>query len=586
MARASNTATAEQVKKMLQANYKQLGTQYTDSDPVKVATAYEAFILDYLCISSRPVKTVIWKAACLAFEGLDQSQGDHFGRQIAFVVQHCRLKKKSISSGKKTAPAVLRICEALAKKEVREEMAARLGHAVAPKTKLWKGKRSLAKAVSDPKKAPLPVETGVVEKRSRRSTSSSSDIYARYGLPVPQNALNAGSGSMSIDVSSGDEDVDLEVVDFVDVSASKNKMVAALSPASSDLDETLSTLRFADMVKQIRTDPGGFQARPFQPPSDALCSLLLPFTMEALKYTFLGCDLPVSAEDAFDALFRGVGPGTFQAAYRAALEDEGDTSLSAWHPEVPREIELAAVEPAEPSFRRQVRVQRVVSVAAWARMLVSLPERLDCQEVFFHLVNMKRLHERELKETQPSLKVLPMKTARALYRDPAQNGLPDKPATNAISRLVNMDVVMAMQAGFGALYDKKREDKKTELAARRVSVDGVAKKQRVEAGLVAARKEETLRVEEATKAFKKEQNKKVWEKRKASLDSLRQKAKEGEQEWSLQGLGKGNGFLISVRSTYTGHSVAECFALLHRFRVTPKESPSQESKAVVSLSAE
>lgn len=159
--------------------------------------------------------------------------------------------------------------------------------------------------------------------------------------------------------------------------------------------------------------------------------------MEALKYTFLGCDLPVSAEDAFDALFRGVGPGTFQAAYRAALEDEGDTSLSAWHPEVPREIELAAVEPAEPSFRRQVRVQRVVSVAAWARMLVSLPERLDCQE-----------------------------------------------------------------------------------------------------------------------------------------------------EWSLQGLGKGNGFLISVRSTYTGHSVAECFALLHRFRVTPKESPSQESKAVVSLSAE
>ena len=43
-----------------------------------------------------------------------------------------------------------------------------------------------------------------------------------------------------------------------------------------------------------------------------------------------------------------------------------------------------------------------------------------------------------------------MKTAQALYRDPAQNGLPDKPATNAISRLVNIDVVMAMQAGFGA----------------------------------------------------------------------------------------------------------------------------------------
>ena len=101
-------------------------------------------------------------------------------------------------------------------------MAARLGHAIAHKTKLWKGKRSLAKAVSDPKKAPLPVDV-VVEKRPRRSRSSSSDIYARYGLPVPKNVLNAGSGSMSIDVSSGDEDVDLEVVDFVDVSASKNK---------------------------------------------------------------------------------------------------------------------------------------------------------------------------------------------------------------------------------------------------------------------------------------------------------------------------------------------------------------------------
>ncbi|CAE7415729.1 unc-104 [Symbiodinium sp. CCMP2592] len=34
---------------------------------------------------------------------------------------------------------------------------------------------------------------------------------------------------------------------------SRTGMVAALSPASSDLDETLSTLRFADMVKQIRT---------------------------------------------------------------------------------------------------------------------------------------------------------------------------------------------------------------------------------------------------------------------------------------------------------------------------------------------
>ncbi|CAJ1420473.1 unnamed protein product [Effrenium voratum] len=34
---------------------------------------------------------------------------------------------------------------------------------------------------------------------------------------------------------------------------SRTGMVAAVSPASSDLDETISTLRFADMVKQIRT---------------------------------------------------------------------------------------------------------------------------------------------------------------------------------------------------------------------------------------------------------------------------------------------------------------------------------------------
>ncbi|CAE7783991.1 pol [Symbiodinium sp. CCMP2592] len=205
MTRAANTATVEQVKKMLNANYKKLGSQYTESHPAKVACAYEAFILDYLNVSSRPVKTVISKAACLAFEGLEQAEADHFGRQIANVVQFARLKRKSISSGKRTDPAVLRIVEALSRREAREEQA-KMGIAP-PKPKLWRGRKTLTKGNSDPK-PPLPVEPRESEpdgeRRPRRSTSSSSDIYARYGLSVPRAPIGHAT---AIDVisSSGDE---------------------------------------------------------------------------------------------------------------------------------------------------------------------------------------------------------------------------------------------------------------------------------------------------------------------------------------------------------------------------------------------
>ena len=136
---------------MLRANYQGVGTAYRETDPVKVCTAYEAFILDYLAVSARVVKTVISKAAIEAFEGLDGHSAEMFGRQIAHAVQVCGLKVKSISSGLKTPPSVLRIARALQKAKDRTTPANQADQP-AVKTHFWRGRRALAKSMSDPAK--------------------------------------------------------------------------------------------------------------------------------------------------------------------------------------------------------------------------------------------------------------------------------------------------------------------------------------------------------------------------------------------------------------------------------------------------
>ncbi|OLQ06280.1 DNA repair protein complementing XP-C cells-like, partial [Symbiodinium microadriaticum] len=117
---------------------------------------------------------------------------------------------------------------------------------------------------------------------------------------------------------------------------------------------------------------------------------------------------------------------------------------------------------------------------------------------------------------------------------------PPKPSTNAMSRLLHMDMVMDMQAGKAvtkkAADPKKKApevaDKKAEEAARKKEKKA-ARKEKAEASLTAAREQELQRAEEAgpeaLKAWKKQHNEVTWSKKKASLAVLRQKEKEDEQ---------------------------------------------------------
>ncbi|CAE7884830.1 unnamed protein product, partial [Symbiodinium microadriaticum] len=130
--------------------------------------------------------------------------------------------------------------------------------------------------------------------------------------------------------------------------------------------------------------------------------------------------------------------------------------------------------------------------------------------------------------------VMPLAEAVHTYPKPPPEPRSPPPTTNALTRLIRFDMVMATQTGKAhaakkaadpkkkAVREKQREDKKAEEAARKEEKKA-AKKEKVDAGLAAAREQER------DQGLEKEPEPKDLVKKTASLDVLRQKEKEGEQ---------------------------------------------------------
>jgi len=115
-----------------------------------------------------------------------------------------------------------------------------------------------------------------------------------------------------------------------------------------------------------------------------------------LRHQISGRVFPVGPEDFFDAIFRRIGPGSFEEGHRAAVGDRLDEKqqgrVEPWSPEPGRASEAEipnrgdsgddsfAADQIRQGPRRRVQLQRQVAVAAWARMIVSLPDYCDCVE--------------------------------------------------------------------------------------------------------------------------------------------------------------------------------------------------------------
>ncbi|CAE7218737.1 unnamed protein product [Symbiodinium sp. CCMP2592] len=233
--RARNTATDEQVKKILRSNLSNLGTAYKETDrPLPegkavgsewvpgahghgccahhlvqlvarslthketdmelIVAGYESFIVDFLKVSPRLVAKQLSRCAAKVFEKESPADVDMFARQVAYSLSYVRIKMKAVTSGKKTHPAIKRVCECLQKLDADELQQDRLSslrkrvHSPdrsAGGMHMWKGCANI-KAKASPGKRhksqssrdPRPSKTGTTS----TSASTSADIYAMYGI--------------------------------------------------------------------------------------------------------------------------------------------------------------------------------------------------------------------------------------------------------------------------------------------------------------------------------------------------------------------------------------------------------------------
>ena len=114
MCRPKNTATAQDVSKLLRLNVSQLQEEkFMVLDLEQVVCNHVQFILDLLKAIPRPTVTLLTSAAALCWESMDPSVCKAFATRIIDSITHCRIKAKSCTSGKKLSPSVRRVVQAL-----------------------------------------------------------------------------------------------------------------------------------------------------------------------------------------------------------------------------------------------------------------------------------------------------------------------------------------------------------------------------------------------------------------------------------------------------------------------------------------
>lgn len=97
-----------------------------------------------------------------------------------------------------------------------------------------------------------------------------------------------------------------------------------------------------------------------------------------------GRAVKASLQELFDSTFKEVGPGSFEEAYRIRRDAQLEAGLSSpepWKPSPPASPLLAGLH-GEPRPTRTVNLTRPVKLPPWGQVLLNLPSRVSCEELW------------------------------------------------------------------------------------------------------------------------------------------------------------------------------------------------------------
>ena len=163
----------------------------------ELVEAHLEVMRDLLRITARPTQRVLMQGAQLAFKA-DAGLAKRFAERLCWAFTYVRNKKKSATTGRKLKPAVAKLV-ALMSLEGPPAQEAKPASSVLGK--LWKGKRSLQRRISE--------EAGVQTRRLCVQVSDPQDAVAAiekiWGVPSRGSEPRASKGWAPIDLVSDEE---------------------------------------------------------------------------------------------------------------------------------------------------------------------------------------------------------------------------------------------------------------------------------------------------------------------------------------------------------------------------------------------
>ena len=115
-ARARNTASADEIRKLLKAELDGLdATKFMTTNMDKLVADYVVFMVALIKLTLRPSKKMLEAAAKAAFSKSTEQECERFASAICRGIQYCRKKVASMTSGKKLDPGVKTVCRTLVK---------------------------------------------------------------------------------------------------------------------------------------------------------------------------------------------------------------------------------------------------------------------------------------------------------------------------------------------------------------------------------------------------------------------------------------------------------------------------------------
>lgn len=115
--RSKNTASANDIGRLLKAEGCLSESKYLHSDIEKVVENFADFMVAVLKFTPRPIESLFVRAAEDAFDKLEPGEAKAFASRMTAAFSYCRDKSRKMTTGKKLNAAVLKVCTAMLGKD-------------------------------------------------------------------------------------------------------------------------------------------------------------------------------------------------------------------------------------------------------------------------------------------------------------------------------------------------------------------------------------------------------------------------------------------------------------------------------------